>query len=186
MNKLPDDIQRVMDNAVCLYSESEIEKEIDRVAKEMYEKLHDQNPLFLSVMNGAVIFTGKLITRLNFPLQMDYVHATRYRGEMQGRDLHWLSVPTISLENRVIVVMEDILDSGLTLAAVMDYCIQQNAKKVYSATLVDKNHPRDVDGVKKADFTGLTVDDKFLIGYGLDYKEYFRNLPGIYAVEKKD
>ena len=184
MSKLPADIQKISDNAVCLYSEAEIEKAIDRIAKEMGEILHDQNPLFLSVMNGAVIFTGKLMTRLGFPLQMDYVHATRYRGEMHGRDLHWLSVPTIPLENRVVVVMEDVLDSGLTLAAVMDYCIQQNAKKVYSAALVDKNHPRDVDGVKKADFTGIAVEDKFLIGYGLDYKEYFRNLPGIYAVEE--
>ena len=184
MSDLPADIQDILDRAVCLHPESEINQAIDRVAKEMNELLHDQNPIFLSVMNGALIFAGKLVTRLNFPLQMDYVHATRYRGEMHGRDLHWLSVPTIPLEDRVLVVMEDILDSGLTLAAVMDYCIQQNAKKVYSATLVDKNHQRDVDGVKKADFTGLKVDDKFLIGYGLDYKEYFRNLPGIYAVKE--
>ena len=114
MSKLPEEIKKIQDHAVCLFPEAEIEKAIDRIAKEMGEILHDQNPIFLSVMNGALIFTGKLITRLDFPLQMDYVHATRYRGEMHGRDLHWLSVPTIPIENRVVVVMEDVLDSGLT------------------------------------------------------------------------
>ncbi|MBU1927154.1 MAG: hypoxanthine-guanine phosphoribosyltransferase, partial [Gammaproteobacteria bacterium] len=111
-------------------------------------------------------------------------HATRYRGEMLGKDLHWLATPHIPIKGRTVVVIEDILDTGLTLSAVIDYCQQEGAKQVLSAVLIDKDHPRDKGGVNKADFTGLYVEDKFIIGYGLDYQEYLRNLPGIYAVEK--
>lgn len=182
MNDILNEINEMQKNATCLFSKNEIEQAIHRVAQEMNEKLKDKNPLFLAVMNGAVVFMGQLVTQLNFPLQIDYIHVSRYRGEMQGRDLHWLATPRIPMKNRTICIVEDILDSGLTLAAVIDFCIQEGATKVYTATLVDKEHPRDKDGLIKADFTGLNVPDKFLIGYGLDYQEYFRNLDGIYAV----
>ncbi|MFH1333855.1 MAG: hypoxanthine-guanine phosphoribosyltransferase [Pseudomonadota bacterium] len=184
MQQLLDEVKNMQKNAKCLFAAEKIEAAIDKVAKEMTEKLADENPVLLCVMNGAVIFMGQLVTKLLFPLQIDYIHATRYRGEMLGKDLHWLATPSIPIEGRTVVIIEDILDTGLTLSAIIDYCQQAGAKRVLSAVLIDKDHPRDKGGVDKADFTGLHVEDKFIIGYGLDYQEYLRNLPGIYAVEQ--
>ena len=133
-------------------------------------------------MNGAVVFAGQLLTKLNFYLQVDYIHTSRFKGEMEGGDLEWVAVPRTSLEGRTVVIVEDILDSGITLTSIIDYCREKGAKEVYTVVLVDKDHPRDVNGVEKADFTCLWVEDKFLLGFGLDYQGFFRNLPGIYAV----
>lgn len=168
----------------CLYSRQEVEQAIERVAKEMNKDLANDVPVFLCVMNGAVIFMGQLATRLTIPMQINYIHATRYRGEIEGRDLQWRAEPTQCLKDRVVVVVEDILDTGLTLSAVTKYCYEKGAKKVYTAALVDKNRPREEGGVARCDYTGLDVPDRFLVGYGLDYKDYLRNLDGIYAVSE--
>ena len=178
-----DELKTMQKNAVLLHSKSEVEEAIDRVAQQVTEKMGDEHPVLLCAMTGALTFMGQLITKLNFLLQTDYIHTSRFRGEMTGGNLEWISKPTIELKDRTILVVEDILDSGITLAAIKDYCYKQEAKEVYSAVLVDKDHPREEGGVKEADFTGLYVEDKFLIGYGLDYRGFFRNLAGIYAVE---
>lgn len=179
-----DEVEAIWAKAKLLHSEEIIHKAINKIAAEMNEKLADKKPLFLCVMNGSLIFTGQLLPKLNFPLQLDYIHVSRYQGEIEGRDLHWMAEPTSGLEDRTIVIMEDILDSGLTLAAVKDYCLQHYAKEVFTAAMIDKDCPRVKGGLDKADFTGLHVENKFLIGYGLDFRGYFRNLPGIYAVEE--
>lgn len=175
--------QELTTKSSCLHSKEEVEAAIDRIAEDMNERLADKVPVFICVMNGAVIFMGQLITKLNFPLQINYIHATRYQGEIEGRELHWLAEPTISVKDRAVVIVEDILDSGLTLAAVRDFCQKQGASDIFTATLIDKKRPRDAGGVERCDFTGLEVEDKFLYGYGLDYKDYLRNVDGIYAVE---
>jgi len=180
------EVEKVWKNSTCLHKQEEIEAAINNVAKEMNKELAGKTPLFLCVMNGAVIFMGQLITKLTFPLQIDYIHATRFRGKMSGGDLLWVTKPTSDLKDRTIVIIEDILDAGLTLASIIDYCNQQGAKEVYTAVLVDKQTPREKGGVEKTDFTGMYVEDKFLIGYGLDYEGFFRNLPAIYAVEKAE
>lgn len=177
------DINDIKSRGVLLHSKAEVEMAIQKVADDMKRVLADKNPLFLVVMNGAVIFAGQLATCLEFPVQYDYIHATRYRGEIEGSELQWVAKPRAEIKGRTIVVVEDILDSGLTLAACVKYCQQQGAEKVYTAALVDKDHPRAEGGIKETDFTGLKVEDKFLFGYGLDYKEFLRNEPGIYAVE---
>jgi len=120
--------------------------------------------------------------RLQFPLEMDYIHATRYRGTTRGGDLHWLVEPRIDLKGRTIVIVDDIMDGGLTLASIIDYCKQANAKDVYTAVLVDKRRTREPGVNFEPDFVGLTTPDKYLFGFGLDYEEYLRNAPGIYAV----
>jgi hypoxanthine phosphoribosyltransferase len=178
------EIKTMQKNAVLLHDINVINAAIDSVATAMNEKLADKAPIFLCVMNGAVLFMGQLLPKLNFPLQMDYIHVSRFRGGMRGGDLHWIATPGEPLEGRTVVVIEDILDSGLTLAAIIDFCKQKGAKEIFTAALIDKDHPRAKEGVKTADFAGLKVADKFLIGYGLDYKGFMRNLPGIYAVEE--
>lgn len=168
----------------CLHSKEEIDAAITKVANEMNHKLAETTPIFMCVMNGAVVFMGQLVTRLNFPLQINYIHATRYQGEIEGRELDWRAEPSVPLTNRTIVVVEDILDTGLTLAAVKNYCLDNGAKQVFTAALIDKQRPREEGGVERCDFTGLVVENKFLYGYGLDYKDFLRNEPGIYAVEE--
>lgn len=180
-----DKIQSILNEAECLYSFDEVNAALDRMAVEITKKLKDSNPIILCVMTGAMIPTGHLVTRLHFPLEIDYIHVTRYRGSMRGGDLHWLVEPRYSLKGRTILIVDDIMDGGLTLAAIIDYCKQQKAKDIHTAVMVSKKRARE-EGVNfEPDFVGVETEDKYLFGFGLDCEEYLRNIPGIYAVNSK-
>lgn len=179
-------IQTILEEAECLYSHAEVNEALDRMAKEITQKLHDTTPLILCVMTGALIPTGHLVTRLHFPLEIDYIHVTRYRGTTRGGDLHWLVEPRQSLKDRTIIVVDDIMDGGLTLAAIIDYCKQAGAKAIYTAVMVSKIRAREPGVDFEPDFVGVTTEDRYLFGFGLDYEEYLRNVPGIYAVTNHD
>ena len=181
----PQKINAVLKQAECIYDFAQIETALDTMAADITKTMGDQNPLIICVMIGALVPTGHLVTRLNFPLELDYIHATRYRGTTRGGDLHWLVEPRQSLKDRVVLVVDDVMDGGLTLAAILDYCEQAGAKKVYSAVMVNKLRKRE-EGVKfEPDFVGLATEDRYLVGFGLDYEEYLRNMPGIYAVAEE-
>jgi hypoxanthine phosphoribosyltransferase len=182
MEKIIDKYQEILEKAECLYNQEQVLQAIDQMAESITAKLSQSNPIILSVMTGALIVSGHLAIRLQFPLEMDYIHATRYRGTMRGGDLHWLVEPRTNLRDRTVLIVDDIMDGGLTMAAIMDYCRQAKAKAVYSAVLVDKRRVREPGVNFVPDFVGLTTEDKFLFGFGLDYEEYLRNAPGIYAV----
>lgn len=185
IDKSTNGIQDVLDKADCLHNMKTVESALDNMAHDITNKLKNSNPLILCVMVGALIPVGHLLTRLNFPLEVDYIHATRYRGTTRGGDLHWLVEPRESLKNRTVLIIDDILDGGITLAAIIDYCKQASAKEVYTAVMVNKLRRRD-DGVNFVpDFVGLEAADRYLFGFGLDYKGYLRNAPGIYAVAKE-
>jgi len=175
-------VKNILESAECLYSAEDINEALDRMANEISQKLKDKNPIILCVMTGALIMTGHLATRLHFPLEIDYVHATRYRGTTRGGDLHWLVEPRLSLEGRHVLVVDDILDGGLTLSAIIDYCQQAKAAGIYTAVMVDKERTREPGVNFEPDFVGVKAKDKYLFGFGLDYEEYLRNVPGIYAV----
>jgi hypoxanthine phosphoribosyltransferase len=132
-------------------------------------------------MTGGLIVSSELFTRLQFPVQLDYLHATRYQGTRGGNVLKWITQPSQDLRGRTLLVVDDILDEGLTLAAILEYCWEQGAEAVYSAVLVEKIHERKLDDLQ-ADFVGLRVEDRYLFGYGMDYHGYLRNVKGIYAV----
>lgn len=180
-----DRMQAIVETADCLYDMKQLNQALDKMASEITSKLKDKNPLILCVMVGALIPAGHLLSRLHFPLQIDYIHATRYRGSTRGGDLHWLVEPRISLAGRTILVVDDIMDGGLTLAAILDYCEQANAKEVYSAVMVNKKRKREEGVHFEPNFVGVETEDRFLFGFGLDYDEYLRNAPGIYAVSKE-
>lgn len=175
-------IKAVLDSAECLYSLADIEKALDQMGIEITQQLQDANPLILCVMIGALVPTGYLLPRLSFPLEVDYIHATRYRGATRGGDLHWLVEPRNPIKNRTILIVDDIMDGGLTLSAIVDYCKQNGAKAVYTAVMVNKVRQREEGVTIEPDFVGLNTDDRYLFGFGLDYEEYLRNIPGIYAV----
>ena len=171
-------------HAECLYDQAAVESALTRMAGEITARLEGSNPLLLCTMTGGVVVTGHVLTRLDFPLQIDYLHATRYAGGTQGGALQWSVRPATALRDRVVLVLDDILDEGNTLAAILQYCKAEGAREVYSAVLVDKLHDRRCD--VRADFVGLTVPDRYVFGYGMDYKNYWRNAPGIFAVREED
>lgn len=173
-------IRHTLAHAERIYSEQDIEAAYDRMAAAITSRLGDSNPLVLCVMVGGLIPAGQLLPRLLFPLQIDYLHATRYQDTTRGGDLNWIVRPRHSLEDRVVLLIDDILDEGITLAALCDACHTAGAREVHTAVLLDKVHDRK-NGLK-ATFTGLEVQDRYVFGCGMDYQGYWRNLPGIYAI----
>jgi hypoxanthine phosphoribosyltransferase len=179
---VPEQIREVFAKSTCIYTKAQIDKALDNMAADIHEKLAHANPIFLCVVIGGIIPLGNLLPRLDFPLEVDYIHATRYRGDIVGKDLHWKVTPSCNMQDRTIVVVDDILDGGVTLQAIVDYCKQQGAATVYTAVLVDKTDARLPEGLATADFCGLEIENHYVFGFGLDYKEYLRNAPGIYMV----
>lgn len=175
------ELNKIRANAEELYAPEAIHAALDRMAMEITATLEGTLPVVLCVLTGGIIPTGHLLTRLSFPLETDYLHATRYRGETRGKEVQWVAQPDISLQGRTVLVVDDILDEGHTLANVLDYCRQSGADRVYSAVLIQKQHDRRTDDIR-ADFVGLQVDDRYVFGFGMDYKGYLRNLNGIFAL----
>lgn len=182
---LPASIKEVFERATCLYTLNEVEAAVDRMAKEITARLQETNPVLLSVMIGGLLPTAAVLRRLNFPLELDYIHVTRYRGETQGGELYWKVIPGTSLKGRTVLVIDDILDGGVTLAAILDFCHKEGAKQTFTSVLVDKKTNRAAEGIERADFTGLEVEDRYVFGYGMDYRDYLRNAQGIYAVDEQ-
>ena len=174
--------QAVLARADCLYNAQQVEAALDKLAHEITERLGASDPLVMCVLRGGLITAGILIPKLKFPLQIDYVHATRYADGTQGGDIQWIVTPTSPLEGRTVILVDDILDEGRTLAAIIAGCKGAGAKEIYSAVLVNKLHDRKNN--MTADFCGLEVEDRYVFGYGMDYKGYLRNANGIYAVKE--
>jgi len=156
---------------------------VSRVAREISARLRDSNPLLLCVMNGGVPFSGQLMTQLTFPLDFDYVHVTRYGQATAGGTLTWRAEPSTPLRGRTVLLVDDILDEGLTLATLRDWLLQRGARACYTAVVADKliGRAKPIQG----DFVALTVPDRFLFGYGMDVRGAWRNLPAIYALREE-
>lgn len=176
--------QRVLREAECLHSAAAVEAALDRMAAAITRDFRDRNPLVLTVLTGGIVVTGHLLTRLDFPLQLDYLHATRYQGGTHGGELAWIAHPRFPLAGRHLLIVDDILDEGLTLQAVVAHCRASGAASVATAVLVRKRHDRRPPGVE-ADYVGLEVEDRYVFGFGMDYHDYHRNLPAIYAVRER-
>ena len=176
----PEQAWEVFQQADCLFAEPQVESALDRMAVAIRREIADTNPVVVCLMNGGVVPFGKLLTRLQFPLQVDYVHATRYGTHLKGGELEWIAGPFVPSRDRVILLVDDILDEGTTLAAIEARYRADGAKRVYKAVLTRKQRPRKV--AIDVDFVGLDIPDRYVFGYGMDYKGYLRNAAGIYAV----
>lgn len=174
-------IKKIESESDCICDTEQLNKILDLLAKNISNDLKDKNPLILCVMVGGLIPTGHLMTRLSFPLQLDYIHATRYRGETSGGELHWIQEPTISLKDRNVLIVDDIFDEGITLDEIVKYCKDKEASNVYTAVLVNKMHNRKTNF--KPDYVGIEIEDRYLFGFGMDYKNYLRNVNAIHAVK---
>lgn len=174
----------IFEKSECLYDMKTIDTALDAMAETITGVMAEKNPLCLIVMVGGSVFAGQLLPKLMFPLQVDYLHATRYRGQFKGADaMHWLAQPTTPIAGRHVLILDDILDAGVTLAEINKYCEAHGAASVRTAVLIDKTVPKSPDGIQRADFTALTAPDAFLFGYGMDCGNYWRNAPGIYALK---
>lgn len=172
--------QSAMDSADLLFSKDAVDSAVRQMGERITADLATTDPLFICIMNGGLIPLGALLPHLRFPLRVDYMHATRYRERTFGTELEWKKRQESSLEGQTVVVVDDILDEGYTLRAIMDYCREAGARQVLSAVLVEKRHNRGIP--LKADYVGLQASDRYLFGYGMDYKGYWRNADGIYAI----
>ena len=154
------------------------------MAGEITTALADSNPLVYTVMNGGLIFAGRLLSRLHFPLETSYLHASRYGQQLKGNSLlDWRVRPTQDLKGRTVLVLDDILDEGHTLQAICQHLRDEGAARVLTAVMVHKVHDRKAVPGMRADFSGLDIADRYLFGCGMDYKGYWRNAPGIYALK---
>ena len=179
--KSVEDYHKVLKDAELLYTNVQIHNIVEDIAKAVSKKLGDTNPIVMPVMIGGLITAGQLIPKLNFPLEVDYIHATRYSSSTQGGKLVWLKKPDKSLLDRTILLIDDILDEGITLSEIITYCYSNGAKNVLTFVLVKKELEnrklkRDID------FVGTTVPNVYVFGQGMDYCEYYRNINTVSSV----
>jgi hypoxanthine phosphoribosyltransferase len=175
-----DEIHRVRETATCLATPAVIEQAMDRMSLEITEALSQTSPLLLGVMTGGVVPLSMLVQRLSFPLQVDYVHLTRYGMHTSGGELRWIKHPPESVRDRTVLLVDDLLDHGISLQALVDACWERGAAEVQTAVLVTKD-VADRPGLIATDFSALSLPDAYIFGYGMDYKSFLRNAPGIFA-----
>lgn len=172
-------------NAELVYDAAEVQAAVDHVAQQLNARFDHKDgapfPLVLGVMGGAVVFSGQLLTRLTFPLEFDYIHVTRYGSKDRGGQIEWKVEPRADVRGRTVIVLDDILDEGETLAHVKERLLAMGASEVLLAVFADK----DIGKAKPAvpDYVGLVLPNKFVVGYGMDAYGYWRNLPGIWAIK---
>jgi len=180
MNDLDKEAAEVMRRAVCIHNRNAVEAAYERMAQQINRDMDGDDVIVLCVMNGGLVPAGMLLPRLEFLLRVDYLHASRYRERTHGDELHWKVEPSQALAGKDLLVIDDILDEGYTLDAILAFCREQAAASVRAAVLVEKLHDR---GVRPpVDYIGLQVPDRYVFGCGMDYKGFWRNAPGIYAV----
>lgn len=183
MSDLSREAERVLAGADCLHDEAAVQQAYDRLAGAVERDYAAKNPLLLCVMIGGLTPTAEITRRLRFAFELDYLHATRYRGATQGGGLVWKRQPEARrLEGRHVLVVDDILDEGHTLVAIRQALLQFNPASLRVAVLAEKLHGRRAPGAT-AEYIGLQVEDRYVFGCGMDYKEYWRQLPAIYAVK---
>jgi hypoxanthine phosphoribosyltransferase len=174
--------RRILERAELIISADVVSAAVVRVAAEITARLGDAYPLVLSVMGGAVVFTGNLLPLLRFPVDFDYLHVTRYGDATRGGALRWIAAPRESIAGRTVLVLDDILDEGVTLAAIKQRLLDNGAKACFTAVFADKDigRPKPI----AADFVGVRLPNRYVFGFGMDVKGAWRNLPAIYALEQ--
>jgi hypoxanthine phosphoribosyltransferase len=178
----------LLENAEEIFYQETVQASVRRMAATLNARFGDEEkqefPLVLGVMGGAVVFTGSLLPQLTFPLEFDYIHVSRYGDDDQGGKVVWKVVPRPTVSGRTVIVLDDILDEGETLAHVKSRLLEMGAKEVIIAVFADKNIGKSKP--VKADIVGLTIPNRFVVGFGMDVYGYWRNLPGLWAIRNED
>ena len=171
----------LLQSADPICGEEEVTGALHRIAADITRDLGTRYPLVLSVMGGAICFAGQLLPLLRFPLDLDYIHATRYGDATSGGELTWRVEPRENVRGRDVLVLDDILDGGHTLAAIRERILSMGAASFQCAVLTEKD-----TGVAKpirAEYVGLKLPNRYVFGCGMDCSGAWRNLPAIYAVK---
>ena len=181
MSAIEHPLAAALPRAERLHDRATLEAATARMGADITGALEGERAVFLTVMNGGMFFAAPLALAIGCDLEFDYVHATRYGDATVGREIQWRRRPQVGLAGRTVILADDILDEGYTLAALRDYCAAEGAGRVLIGVLCEKRHDRRVPGLQ-ADFVGVYVPDRYVFGYGLDYFGQGRNLPAIYAL----
>lgn len=172
----------IFPDAQCVVTATDIAQAVERMAQQLNQALlGEPEPLALVVMQGGLMLASDLLKQIRAAVELDFVQVSRYQGGIEPKSLLWRVMPQARIEGRTLLLIDDILDSGLTLKALRDHFLQQGAVKVLSLVLGDKARP-DPQGLQQADICGLRLPDRFLFGYGMDYQQHWRHLPDIYAL----
>lgn len=182
MGLSPAKARRILATAERVCSAAALTRAVRRLAAEITASVGRSFPLVLCVMRGSVIFAGRLLPQLRFPLELDYLEVTRYGKATRGGAIRWRVPPGAGVRGRVVLVLDDILDEGATLAAIRARILAAGAARCYSAVLVEKE--TETPKAARADFVGLRVPDRYVFGFGMDVYGLWRNLPEIYALKK--
>jgi len=167
------------------YPASEIQKDIERLANTVNKDLSNEaNPLFISVLNGSFIFTADLIRHITIPCEVSFVKLASYQGVETTGTVSQLIGLTEDVENRTVIILEDIVDTGITLGKLIETLNRRNPKAIKIATLLFK--PEAYKGKIKVDYIGKSIPNDFIVGYGLDYDGLGRNLGDIYTLIKPE
>lgn len=171
--------------AEVIHDEETCESSLQALAIQVNDTLQESYPVILAIMGGAVVFTGKLLPLLHFPLDFDYIHVSRYGKKLRGSTyFNWLKMPDEdALKGRVVLILDDILDEGKTLLESKRKVLSLGAKACYTAVFADKELPEEKP--IKADFVALKVPNRYVFGYGMDVEGKWRNLGAIYALKEK-
>ena len=182
MTASPEQAWRILETAEEICTADCVAAQVARIAREVTAKLAQRHPLVLAVMRGSVIFAGHLLPQLRFPLDFDYLDVTRYGATTVGGKLDWKVTPGTAVAGRVVLVVDDILDEGQTLAAVREKLLEAGAAEFHSAVFAQK----DLGRAKPiaADFVGITVPNRYVFGFGMDAYGAWRNLPAVYALRE--
>lgn len=179
-----EDPRQILRNSTLLASKEQVDAAVEKMAKAVNAYYGDGEIILLIVMTGAVMPAAWLAARLNMPMQMDFLHATRYSGHTEGGDIEFRVPPRLNMEGKDVLVVDDIYDIGLTLQMIERYCVARGARSVNSAVLVRKIHDRETAGELPA-FIGMEVEDKYIFGCGMDAYEHWRQLDEIRALEEQ-
>ena len=179
-------MEDIVNDSEVLYTSDEIKVGISNIADTINEYFRDikDNVTVLPVMKGAIPFAGHLIPQLSFNTNIEYIHVTRYHQNIGIKDCHWIYKPNKrAVKDKVILVMDDILDEGITLLNIKDELKLMGARSIVTAVLFDKKINKKKS--TRADFVGLAVPNKYVYGFGLDFKDEGRNLPNLYSFNEK-
>ena len=179
------DPRTLIEHSSLVATKEEVEEAVVRLAQKVNEFYGDQSIIMLAVMTGAIIPAAWLAAKLKMPIQIDFIHATRYAGQTQGGELDFRVPPRLNLQGHDILIVDDIYDVGLTLELIERYCVARGARSVNSAVLVRKLHERETAG-ELPRFIGMDVADKYVFGCGMDAYEHWRHLDEIRALELEE
>lgn len=169
-----------------LFSEQDIANTVKGLARRIEDDFGiEEEILFVCLLKGSFVFTSDLVRQVKNPSRIDFMRVSSYGNEMTTRgNVEIITDLEEDIENRIVIIVEDIIDSGLTLTKVRDMLLTRNPKALKICALIDKRCRREVE--IEGDYVGFTIDDGFVVGYGIDYAEYYRNRPDICVVVEEN